>query len=266
LLLREIAGDTYVPGVNRPWVAGKGKIRLVVGVVYADSPMPDAAVAQLFAPEGAADSTSLAAVPPWFAARSKDLGLPSPVEVEVVWSKVQVKLPADQVPSDYDHCVAADWKPTLAPAVPLGPDDILVQFYWGPEGAQCANHALLASRSYVLFAQPLFFSLPGLVVSGAHELMHLLGASDKYTDSVIQDAQGKYHGCWFADSPFYDSRDIMCHRVAQIDQGGGFGGFLNPPLHEIVVSPLTAREVGWEDLDGDGVIEVEDTCPLDSGC
>jgi hypothetical protein len=268
LLLRQVAPDAYVAGTGRPWVAGKGKIRLVVGVVYADSPMPDAAVAQLFDPAGAADSTSLAAVPPWFAARSKDLGLASPVEVEVVWSKVQAKLPAEQIPAGYDQCVNADWTANLAPLISLAPGDILVQFYWGPEGSQCASHALRSSRSYVLFARPSFFALPGLVVSGAHELMHLLGASDKYTDSVTQDAQGNYHGCWYPDSPpsLYDARDIMCHRVAQIDPGGGFGGFLNPPLHELVVSPLTAREVGWEDLDGDGVLEVDDACPWDSGC
>lgn len=264
-MLRQTGEDAYALGTGQPWVRGRGKIRLVVAVVYADSPVPESSISQLFAPEGAADSTSLAAVPPWFAARSQELALPAPVEVEVVWSGVQVKLPAAAVPSSYEECVNADWKAHLVPAVPLAPGDVLVQFYWGPEGSQCASHVLRESRSYVLFAQPAFFALPGLVVSGAHELMHLLGASDKYTDSVTQDAAGHYHGCWYADSTVYDARDIMCHRVLSLGPNGSFGGFTNPPLHQLTVAPLTAREVGWEDLDGDGVLEIEDASPWDAG-
>ena len=54
--------------------------------------------------------------------------------------------------------------------------------------------------------------------------------------------------------------NIMCHRVA--DQTG----FANPPLPALGVWPLTAREVGWEDLDGDGTLEIVDACPGDGGC
>lgn len=265
-MLRNIGGDAHVPGTGKPWTEGKGKIRLVMAVVYAESPMPDEAIGQLFAPEGTADSTSLLAVPPWFAARSKELALPSPVEVEWVWSKVQIKLPPEQVPQDYSQCASADWKPLLAPEVDLSPSDVLVQFYWGPDGAQCANHVLWSSRSFVLFAHPTFFALPGLVVSGAHELMHLFGATDKYTETIAPGSDGKPHGCWFDDSSDYNAHDIMCHRVATTAPDGTITGFEHPPLHQLVVSPLTAREVGWHDMDGDGTVEIDDACPWDGGC
>ena len=264
VLLRQTGEDAYVPGINKPWVHGRGKLRLVVAVAYADAPMPASVLDPLLSPEGVADSTSLAAIPPWYGERTK--GLPSPVDVEIVWSKVQVKIPAAQIPTGYDACILADWKPLLAPSLDLSPDDVLVQVYWAADGASCASHALRDTRSFVLFATPSSFSPRATVISGAHELMHLLGASDKYTETGLPNAQGEYHGCWFADSPLYDPRDIMCHRVAQYDANHTFTGYDHPPLHELIVAPLTAREVGWEDLDGDGVIEIEDACPWDGGC
>jgi hypothetical protein len=266
LLLRRLEGDgnAHVLGSTHPWVRGHGKLRLVVAVAYADAPMPDDAIATLFAPAGAADGSSLAAVAPWFAAQSKALGLPAGVEIELVWSGKQVKVPDEQVPVGYDACTSADWKellaPALAPVPGLTPDDILVQLYWGRVGDACASHVLRQTRSYLLFARPDFFSPPGLVVSAAHELMHLFGASDKYTTTAEPDAQGKPHGCFF-EGPDYDARDIMCHRVLSPS-----GGFENPPLPELVVAPLTAREVGWVDIDGDGALEVDDACPSDVSC
>jgi hypothetical protein len=250
--------DTFVAGAATPWVLGRGKVRLVVAVAYAETPMSEADLATLFAKDADAISTgtSFLAAPPWYAAQSQAHGLAAPIELEVVWSGKQVKIPDETAPTTYDACLNTSFRALLLPELALGEGDLLVQFYWAKAGISCANHVLRNERSFALFATPTFFTPPGLVVSFAHELMHLFGASDKYTDGLALDANGVPHGCLF-EGVDYDAHDIMCHRVAQFDPAGNFGGFDNPPLPALTVAPLTAREVGWEDLDGDGALDVD---------
>jgi hypothetical protein len=255
--------DTFVAGAPAPWVLGRGKVRLVVAVAYAEVPLDEATLAPLFANDTAAieAGTSFLAAVPWYAAQAQAHGLAAPLELEVVWSGKQVKIPDDQAPTTYDQCLNTSFRGLLAPAVALGENDILVQLYWGKAGISCANHVLRNERSFSLFGTPSFFPAQGLVVSFAHELMHLFGASDKYTDGLALDVDGVPHGCMFEGSPDYDAHDLMCHRVAQFDSAGNFGGFDNPPLPALTVAPLTAREIGWADLDGDGVVDVDSVNP-----
>ena len=68
-----------------------------------------------------------------------------------------------------------------------------------------------------------------------HELMHKLGASDKYND-------GPEHACKIdtETGQEYSGYDIMCHRVP--DPSGGYGA---PALSDLIISEPTAREIGW---------------------
>jgi len=68
-----------------------------------------------------------------------------------------------------------------------------------------------------------------------HELMHKLGARDKYYD-------GPEHACKIdpETGEEYNGYDIMCHRVPDPS-----GGYSTPALSELIISEPTAREIGW---------------------
>jgi hypothetical protein len=68
-----------------------------------------------------------------------------------------------------------------------------------------------------------------------HELMHKLGARDKYYD-------GPEHACKIdpETGEEYNGYDIMCHRVPDPS-----GGYSTPALSDLIISEPTAREIGW---------------------
>lgn len=68
-----------------------------------------------------------------------------------------------------------------------------------------------------------------------HELMHKLGAKDKYS-------QEPDHACLIdpTTGQEYNGYDIMCHRIPD-----PLGGYTTPNLSELIVSEPTAREIGW---------------------
>jgi hypothetical protein len=68
-----------------------------------------------------------------------------------------------------------------------------------------------------------------------HELMHKLGASDKYFDRPD-------HACKIdpETGEEYNGYDIMCHRVPDPS-----GGYSTPALSDLIISEPTAREIGW---------------------
>ena len=68
-----------------------------------------------------------------------------------------------------------------------------------------------------------------------HELIHKLGATDKYSDTperacLIDEASGEE----------YSGYDIMCHRIGTPEDGYTF-----PPLTDLLITEPTAREIGW---------------------
>ncbi len=67
-----------------------------------------------------------------------------------------------------------------------------------------------------------------------HELLHNLGARDKY------DGTGQACLTDPATGQQYSSYDIMCHRVATA------GGFTFPPFSELIVTGPTAKEINWK--------------------
>jgi hypothetical protein len=85
-----------------------------------------------------------------------------------------------------------------------------------------------------------------------HELMHVFGANDKY--------QG--FGCGYITDTPKETTDIMCGDLA--DPQGRPGGWTSTSSpNQALISDLTAKEIGWKDVDGDSAIEIDDRCPLD---
>lgn len=72
----------------------------------------------------------------------------------------------------------------------------------------------------------------------AHELMHKLGATDKYGYTIDQACLSEP----VTGLP-YSGYDIMCHRVPNNGEGKGFN---RPPLSDLIVSRPTAEEIGWK--------------------
>lgn len=82
-----------------------------------------------------------------------------------------------------------------------------------------------------------------------HEVMHAFGASDQY--------KGKT--CKETDDPS-ETHDMMCGTILD-DKGFPSLQNINIPSRAII-SDLAQKEIGWIDLDGDGIPEAESTCPF----
>lgn len=95
-----------------------------------------------------------------------------------------------------------------------------------------------------------------LVRSFAHEVAHLFGATDKYTSPKVMEIRKV--GCKL--EPEILGWDIMCQRVPDEEK---YLGFRYPPLEELNITGHIAKELGWYDGDGDGLLEVFDPCPMD---
>lgn len=86
----------------------------------------------------------------------------------------------------------------------------------------------------------------------SHELMHNLGATDKYYVGFEQ-------ACLInpATGQEYNGYDIMCHRV-----GVPGSGFFKPPYEELIVSDSTAKEIKWTahpaDVNGDYQLSISE--------
>ncbi|MEM4261442.1 MAG: hypothetical protein QXI10_00590 [Candidatus Diapherotrites archaeon] len=79
-----------------------------------------------------------------------------------------------------------------------------------------------------------------------HELGHIFGANDKYDgySCTVPPINDKYS-------------DLMCGKVYNFN----FGSWSHVNLDRIKIGIHTAKEMGWVDLDGDGIKEVYDECP-----
>ena len=116
---------------------------------------------------------------------------------------------------------------------------VTVVHYLAPE-SPFYDHSYNSKYDFYFFKdEPLY---PPLDVNNQgetliHELMHKLGASDKYYD-------GPEQACKIdpATGRQYSGYDIMCHRIP--DPFGGFG-YITPPLSELIISEPTAKEIGW---------------------
>jgi hypothetical protein len=112
-------------------------------------------------------------------------------------------------------------------------------FHYMPGLIPFANHAYSNKYNFIFItgSDPFY---PRLTIDNygtplAHELMHSLGASDKYDEAQ--------QACWTnpETGQQYSGYDIMCHRV-----GTAESGFVFPPFSELMVTEPTAKEINWK--------------------
>ncbi len=155
--------------------------------------------------------------------------------------------------------------------------DVIVFIYIGESANGCKAHLKSVGSPYIFLfpTSEMLKEFPEEFVDAfAHELGHAFSATDKYIVGVRYQT-GSMSRCWYeSDKSEELGRDIMCAKAPTImakeleglpipPTAPGTVGFWSPPLSGLVITEQTAKEIGWYDLDGDGVLEVEDPCPWD---
>lgn len=137
------------------------------------------------------------------------------------------------------------WARRVAFHDPLPKPDVQVfAVYHADDGQQAAPDSTGLSKGLIavahLFCGPDAVSGNALVVT--HELLHTLGASDKYDRATGQPVAPDGLGSP-AQSPLYPQRtgEIMAGRIAVSTRDALIPG----SLRDMVVGPATAREIGW---------------------
>jgi hypothetical protein len=124
------------------------------------------------------------------------------------------------------------------------PDVQVFALYHAPDGGQAVPDSLGLSKGLMavthLYADPRARGSNHVVL--AHELLHTLGATDKYQSGTGQ----PLHPVGLGDpqqSPLYPQRtgEIMAGRIAVSTREA----VIPEGLQEMRVGPVTAHEIGW---------------------
>lgn len=230
-------------------IPAKGNITIAVVFLYDVSPIPEAALSPLKGINNTKDD-SFTYVAEWYKERADEIFRKnSSINMGMTFFETQLKAPADQIPTSYSSCAAVNFREFILAQLPEAKKyDVLVQLYYtsnASSGVLCSPHQV-GRDSIFIHAIPETLESSyyhNLVVSLAHELAHLFGASDKYTESISQGT-----GCIIeSEDPKELGRDIMCHRVPEY-QSESLTGFTNPPLSWLIINEITAKELGWYTL------------------
>jgi hypothetical protein len=258
---------------QKPPVLAKGMLDIIVVPIYAEPQIPPEL---LLAIKGVTNTTydeSFIYVPTWYREQAEELfGNPDLMSLKIDFTEAQ-KVPTELILSTDGSCdLGENMDYVRSTLKEIESYDILALIYYGNH--TCSPHASPSSNSVLLFVHPRppedfksemhADSMAGLYQSLtenlAHEMAHLFGAEDKYTD--VYEVQRGIDACCLIepDDPELQGRDVMCHRVRVPEEEFGC---IQPPLSQLFISEATAREIGWQDVDGDGILEVEDPCPWD---
>jgi hypothetical protein len=216
--------------------------------VYPIAATDDEATRDFVARLGEADFDDVEAFVAGEAARH-GVALAEPVLVRISRA---VREPPPAAPSDPGPFSVAAWSlrmrwwaSRVAARDPLPPPDVQVfALYHAADGAHAAPDSLGLSKGLMavthLYADRSLRGSNDVVL--VHELLHTLGASDKYDRATgqprVPDGLGDP-----ARSPRYpqESGEIMAGRIAT-----GAGAAVIPErLGQMTVGPVTAREIGW---------------------
>jgi len=136
------------------------------------------------------------------------------------------------------------WRVAMNDPLPT-PDVQVFALYHPADGAAVAPDSLGLSKGLVAIAQ--LYADDGAHGSNqvviAHELLHTLGATDKYDRATGQPLAPQ--GLGDPDqSPRYPQRfgEIMAGRIAT----GAGAAVIPDSLESMLVGPVTAREIGWQ--------------------
>lgn len=261
--------DVYTRGyvAKRPIIA-RGNISVAIVFLYDDSPMPVDAISKLKGISNTTKDESFMYIPAWYKEQaSKLFGKGDIINMGITFFDSQLKLPENLLYRDKPICDFSSYVREQLPEVKN--HDILVQYYYASAEnvSVCATQPVSYNSIYFPARPSSIYAYKQLNLATfglAHELAHIFGASDKYVTEP--EIRVKYNaGCWIeSGDPAESGRDLMCDLVPE-----GEGEFSRlPDLNELIIIEATAKEIGWYDNDGDGILEIEDPCPLnkDNDC
>lgn len=247
-------------------VNGVGNVNAVVVFLYSQDPLPADKLQVLEA--GISDKRSLSYGVSWFNDMARQYGVN--LNLNLDFSSQQYKVPPQYVVHTYEDSFSKNLRKFIVDSYPQYANyDVIVPFYYSSSDISFANH-VSGHNSFTLFskqAAPDFFypsfdeGTTSYSSAFAHEMAHIFGATDKYTclDPTSQQctyAKQQGIGCIIPGA----EHDIMCHRVPYF--ADGIWLFSVPELNELTIIESTAKELGWFDMDGDGLIDAADPCPF----
>jgi len=242
------SGGSYTSGVlTSAKVPARGNVSVLTIFLYEGRP--------LLGEERASLESAIEYVEEWYGTRAKMVAGYEILDVKIKFHERQMP-----IQEDYNPCSANEIKSVVSEISGATDYDVLALVYVLEKSSGCPPYPSDDMISLFIRRDGLDVKseVDTLVRSFAHEIAHVFGARDKYT-GVREWESGIRVGCKF--EPEMLGRDIMCHRVPE-GAGESFG-YINPPLEGLYIKGPTARELGWYDGDGDGVIEVVDPCPMD---
>ena len=203
-------------------------------------PLPDQAVSFL-----CGDSTK-SSILSWLEREAKKYAKPRPSFDDIVCVKGQTTLGGDLLndgTGPLNKIGVIKYLEDTLPAVKAA--KYITVIHYIPYDLPFSSHAILSKYDFIFiktpnsptdFYPPLVLRTYGETL--IHELMHKLGAIDKYgTDPteacLIDPMTGKE----------YSGYDIMCHNIPK--DFGSFVGFVDPEFNDSVISDPTAVEIGW---------------------
>jgi len=244
------------------FLPARGNIDILVAFLYGYDSMPEENIDIL--KNEAADIRSFKYAAKWFENRAAQHRIN--LDINVAFTE-QTKVSDAYIIDNLEDALSADLVKFVKDTFPEAANyDVIVPFYYSSNDISFQTYSQSSEKAFIMFSKkwgdelfyPSFEYYSHYSEIFAHELAHIFGATDKYTD-YIGEGQPQV-GCWI--EPSIVEYDIMCHRVAEYNDYGEVG-FITPLLEELLVTSFTAKEIGWYDIDGDGVLEVVDACPYD---
>lgn len=254
-----------------------GAVNIIVVFLYGDEPLPEDKFNLLTSDES--DSRSFRSVAKWYKENAQRYNIN--LNLNIQFSDQQHKVSEDYIIHNYDESLNKNLYTYIIENLPQYLDyNVIVPFYYGSYDFSFVNH-VKEKNSFTIFSSQYLpnafnpdFNDDIFAETFAHELSHLFGAIDKYTrgDPLSPDfeyAKQNGIGCIIeSDNPDEKGKDIMCHimchTVSFYDESYKEPEwvFMGVPMDQLLVTEITAKEMGWFDLDDDGIIGVEDPCPF----
>lgn len=235
-----------VEGIKGPYILAKEEVNLVIVFSYIDNPISEETISILKGEmAGFPDDSSLNYFSDWFPREANKYNHNINITLDFVESQIQIPrgLSYDQL---YGN--VANQLPQIENYDLMGLYyiDSQTPYEYGGNYRMTENSYISALYDWNSFDQDgKIQRVRWKVVAGAHEFLHLLGAAPQ--ELYTGDGRCKLAG------EIYEL-DPMCGKINSLSEAG--------------ISDITAKELGWYDLDGDGIIDIEDPCPynLQNNC
>lgn len=259
----------------------KGNISFVVVFLYDYATLPDDKISILKGMTNTSKDQSFMHVSTWYKEQAEKLfGNGDIINISVTFLDAQIRIPENlqfQYNSGCDNKLGNalniyDYIKSQLPEVENY--DHIIQYYYATNDSVCrpfpggfdykTGHRFINLPQMATFFDPIRATLVF-----AHELAHMFGAYDKYYEGGPLDID-----CLIEPDSSFMTADLMCGIPSALkietEKHGETVVIVTRQVHlsDLIIGEATAKEIGWYDIDGDGILEVEDPCPLnkDNDC